>query len=363
MSERVKINWYRCKVDRATMAQLLRKSDARAFAQVIPHLILFAATGCLAYLAYAHVHRANWPSAIPLLLGALFVHGTIGRFFWGTACHELGHKTPFRTPFWNDLFLRLICFMSWWDHVGYRLSHTRHHQVTVHGDDDGEVVLPAGLNWHGIKFFLMELTVHPPRVYGVIAYTAAAAWGRFPAKDATIGAGWLRRILTESNAAVRREHRRWAQTVLFGHLALAALFVATGHWFLIVIFTFGCHYCNGFKLACAATQHLGLASNVSDFRLCTRTYTCSWFPAFLYWNMQYHLEHHMFPAVPFYNLGRLRRVIEHDLPPATHGIWATWKEIIPVLKRQRIDQSYVFVPRLPRHEGDLVSSDSIIPIA
>jgi fatty acid desaturase len=92
---------------------------------------------------------------------------------------------------------------------------------------------------------------------------------------------------------------------------------------------------------------LGLP-DVPDFRLCCRTYTCSPFIGFLYWNMQYHVEHHMFPAVQFYNLPALRKAIEHDLPPAQHGLWATWREIIPVLKKQRENPDYVFVPELPK---------------
>ena len=96
-----------------------------------------------------------------------------------------------------------------------------------------------------------------------------------------------------------------------------------------------------------------MASNTPDFRLCCRTYTCSWLPAFFYWNMQYHVEHHMFPAVPFYNLPRLRQAIAHDLPPATHGLWAMWRgDILPVLRRQRQDPGYVYVPPLPANEGE-----------
>jgi fatty acid desaturase len=49
---------------------------------------------------------------------------------------------------------------------------------------------------------------------------------------------------------------------------------------------------------------------------------------FYYRNMQYHLEHHMYPAVPFYNLPKLRAEIESQLPPAPHGLIATWREIL-----------------------------------
>ena len=30
---------------------------------------------------------------------------------------------------------------------------------------------------------------------------------------------------------------------------------------------------------------------------------------FFYWNMNYHVEHHMYAAVPYYNLPKLRKAI------------------------------------------------------
>jgi len=64
--------------------------------------------------------------------------------------------------------------------------------------------------------------------------------------------------------------------------------------------------------------------------------------------MQYHLEHHMYPAVPFYNLPRLRRAIEHDLPPAPHGLFATWKEMLEIRRNSLNDPSYRFIPEVPQ---------------
>jgi fatty acid desaturase len=69
----------------------------------------------------------------------------------------------------------------------------------------------------------------------------------------------------------------------------------------------------------------------------------------------------MFPAVPFYNLPRLRKAIEHDLPPAPHGLLATWRELIPILKRQRREPGYFFAPPLPGETsiGTFVGDDTL----
>ena len=81
------------------------------------------------------------------------------------------------------------------------------------------------------------------------------------------------------------------------------------------------------------------------------THTCSWLPAFLYWNMRCHIEHHIFPPVPFFDLPRLRKAIKHDLPPVPKGLRATWKEMLEIHRRQQADANSVFVPNLLRSTG------------
>ncbi len=348
-----KINWYRCKVDRDLMKELMRKSDAKAFAQVIPQLLLYAATATLAYLLFLNVNAHNWHWALPLLLVGVFIHGTFTSFFGGIAGHELCHKTPFATPSLNTFFLKIYSFLSWFDPTAYRASHIRHHQSTVYADYDGEVVLPQGLDWHGFLFIVRNLTTSPTGFLKNMRYWVGAAFGKV-GLDGFFNSKWLNEVLPASNVEQRREIIRWARIVVFGHLALAILFVVTGHWFLIVLVTFGAHYCSWFVSLVGAPQHIGLSPNVPDFRLNTRTFTCGFLPGFCYWNMQYHCDHHMFPAVPFYNLPRLHAAIKHDLPPAPHGLWETWKVILPIMKRQREEPGYVFVPKLPGNDGDRV---------
>jgi fatty acid desaturase len=360
MSDPIKINWYRCKVDKAVMSELMKRSDARAFAQVIPQLGLFAATATLSYLLYESLNARNWPWVLPLLVLAVVMHGTFTTFFGGIACHELCHKTPFKTQFWNGFFLRIYAFLGWFDPIGYRASHIRHHQATTYHDHDGEVVLPQGMDWHGFMFVWRTLTFSPTGMLKQLRFWACAAFGNL-SKDGFFRSKWLNEVVPESNPELRRELINWARVVLFGHIALAAAFILTGHWFLIVLITFGSHYCSWFVMLCGAPQHVGLSSNVPDFRMNTRTYTSGWLPGFCYWNMQYHMEHHMFPAVPFYNLPRLRKAIINDVPPAQHGLWNTWtKDLLPVLRRLREDPNYVFIPKIPGHGGERVGDDTLL---
>jgi fatty acid desaturase len=67
--------------------------------------------------------------------------------------------------------------------------------------------------------------------------------------------------------------------------------------------------------------------------------------------MNYHIEHHMYAGVPCYKLERLHHAIKHELPPTPNGLVATWTVIIRILKRQKVEPSYEYVPELPRPVG------------
>jgi fatty acid desaturase len=95
------------------------------------------------------------------------------------------------------------------------------------------------------------------------------------------------------------------------------------------------------------TQHACLPENVLDHRLNCRTVMMNRVFRFLYWNMNYHLEHHMFPMVPYHALPRMYEAIKDDCPPAYASTAAAYREIIPALLRQRGDPDYYLERALP----------------
>ena len=346
-----KITWYRCKVDPKVMSELMKCSDFQGLRQALTHLGLWIGTGILAYMAFRNIHKTNWYWSIPVLYVALFVQGTIGSFLGGVACHEMSHKTPFKTKAINEFFLKIFSFLSWWNQVWFRPSHIRHHQVTVYHDYDGEVVLPGKLSFKNWQFWIGILFWNPVGLWNVLKSYYLRATGKLDNE-------WFEFVMPEENQKIRREHRNWARITLIGHTAIAATFIATGHWFLVPLFNLQTQSFGWLVFLCGAPQHFGMSPDVPDHRLSCRTYSCSLIPAFLYWNMQYHVEHHMFPAIPFFNLPKLRKAIEHDLPPAHHGLRATWKELLEIHRKQQADPNYCFVPPLPQTGGS--TADDII---
>jgi len=95
------------------------------------------------------------------------------------------------------------------------------------------------------------------------------------------------------------------------------------------------------------TQHGGLAENVLDHRLNSRTVYMNPVLRFIYWNMNYHIEHHMFPMVPYHALPQLHKDLQPYLPRPSSGIIDAYREIIPALWRQRKEPDWHIEPKLP----------------
>ncbi|MFN3577603.1 MAG: fatty acid desaturase, partial [Tabrizicola sp.] len=68
---------------------------------------------------------------------------------------------------------------------------------------------------------------------------------------------------------------------------------------------------------------------------------------FIYWNMNYHVEHHMFPMVPYHALPRLHELIKDDLPPPNRSIAEAFREMWPAIRRQIRNEDYFLKRALP----------------
>ena len=321
------IRWYRVPVDQHTMKALNERSDWKGALQLSGHLALIGALGALAW-------RVRGDPLI--LVPVLFLYGTCYAFIMN-ATHELSHRSVFRTRFLNELFLRLLSFFGWRSYVMFWTSHAEHHKYTLHQPDDLEVVLPANLT---PTTFLKAAFVDVWGLFDTIRRTVALSFGKVEGQ-------WEDYLVDAMAVERRRGLIRWARLLLVGHASIVAVSLYFGLWMIPVLTTFAIFYGQWLRFLCNQTQHAGLTDEVSDFRLCTRTVILSPLVRFLYWHMNFHIEHHMYPAVPCYNLGKLHAAIKHELPEGPRGLIAAWRQIITTVNRQKVDPQYHFVPNLP----------------
>ena len=322
------IDWYRTSLDKAAFKSLHQKNDWKGAAQTLGHLGLRAVLGGAAW--YSSIHYP-WSATVMLL----FLFGTVTAFDNGV--HELGHGTVFKDNRLNRFFCRIFAFLCWFNHEMFHASHTRHHRYTLHPPDDLEVVLPIRLM---IRHFLMVGFIDPAKAWKTLKTHLRIARGNFQGD-------WELTLYPPGNAAGRAVPIRWARFLLAGHGLIAAAALVTGQWMILPLVTFAPFYSGWLFFLCNNTQHIGLQDFVPDFRLCCRTFTLNPVVRFLYWHMNYHTEHHMYAAVPCYNLGRLHAAIRHDLPPCPRGLLQVWRQIARIQARQEEDRAYKYHPQLP----------------
>jgi fatty acid desaturase len=328
-----RIDWYRTPIDKGLLKELTRRSDARGLLQCVSFAAIFAVT---TYLACLFFIRQMWGWMVVAAYVHCIFHSFVGM---EAAVHELSHGTPFRTRWINEVFYRLFCFLTWNNPHHFRISHMLHHQYTVHRGLDKEQVLdPIPFTvWEYASWFLFDYKKFKMIMFPNIAHFFGNADADFFFWDPLLPPGDPR----------RRKIVRWARIMVIGHLALLALFIYYQLWILIPVVTFGYFFATFLGRGTGIQQHSGLRSNVPDWRVSCHTVEFGPLTAYLYWNMNYHIEHHSYAAVPFFNLRRLHRAVRSDLPVSVKGYWRGIGRILAIQRMQNKDPSYRYMPEFP----------------
>ena len=315
-------NWFRPKVDPSAIRALSQKSDGPALRDTAIWL------GCM--VLFAGIGIALWPSwwSAPFWLayGVLYGSGSDSRW------HECGHKTAFKTPWMNDAVYHIASFMIMRAPTVWRASHVRHHTDTIVVGRDPEIqamrppdLLKIVLNFFGII-----------DVYTLIPRMFLHASGKIDPQEAD----YLR---DQDRPKVARVARIW--------LAIYGATIALAFWLdsILPLMVIGLPRLYGawHHVLTGLLQHLGLADNVTDHRLNTRTVLMNPISRFVYMNMNYHVEHHMFTMVPYHRLPELHELLKTDLPAPAPSMWAAYRKLIPVLLQQLRQQEAVIIPDLP----------------
>jgi fatty acid desaturase len=315
-------DWYAAPIPRKQLKELMKRRDAPAIRDTaiwIAALLLSGGAG-----AYFWGHWLAVPCFI--IYGVLYGSSSDSRW------HECGHGTAFKTRWMNDAVYNLACFMIMREPTVWRWSHTRHHTDTIIVGRDPEIsvkrppdIIALLLNLFAIKTSIIALRK-----------LALHAAGRLEAEEAT--------FIPEME---RHKVYRTARIYLAILAAVAILSVALHSWLPAMLIGLPTLYGGWLVIIFGVTQHAGLSEDVLDHRLNSRTVYMNPISRFLYWNMNYHVEHHMFPMVPYHALPALHAAIRSECPPACPSLFAAYREIIPAVLRQRRDPGYHLVRVLP----------------
>jgi fatty acid desaturase len=328
-----RIDWYRTPLDRDLLRGLTERSDAQGLLRAGSFLLIFAGTVSLSLFFFL---RGLWlPMAAACYLHCLF-YSFVGM---QSAVHELSHFTPFKTRWLNEIFYHLFCFLTWNNPVHFRASHMLHHQYTMHRGLDKEVI-PEKLafsNLEAASWLLFDYQWFKLIMFPTVAHFFGKADVDFFFWDPLFPVGDPR----------RGRMCTWARIIVLGHLALIALFIALKLWVLIGVVSFGYFFATVLGRVATLQQHSGLCPNIPDWRVICHTVRFGPLARFLYWNMNYHVDHHMYAAVPFHQLPRLHAALASDTPEPLRGFLKGWSRILEIRRRQRREPGWCFVPEFP----------------
>jgi fatty acid desaturase len=315
--------WYHTDIPRKAMKALMQRRDGPAIRDTLVWVALLAASAV----------GGIWFSGSWLAVPFFALYGV----FYGSASdsrwHECGHGTAFRTFWLNDIVYQVASFMIMREPEVTRWSHARHHTDTLIVGRDPEIAVkrPPNLPLILVSFFAVG------GVWNTTVSVIRHSFGRLTADE-------LEFIPETIRPNVFRTARIW----LAIHLGTVALSVVFGSWLPVLLVgvlptMYGAWLARLFDL----TQHAGLAEDVLDHRLNARTVMMNPLFRFVYWNMNYHVEHHMFPMVPYYALPQLHEMMKHDTPTPYRGLWEAYREIVPAVLRQVRDPSHHIRRELP----------------
>jgi fatty acid desaturase len=314
--------WYASEVPRQRMRELMQRRNGPAIFHTIIWFGLLIGSGVLGFLTWG-----TW-WALP----CFFVYGVIYASSSDSRWHECMHRTAFKTVWLNDVLYEIASFMVFRESVSWRWSHTRHHTDTIIVGRDPEIAVPRPADLWNVLMAFFVLKSAPKEFFRMLKH----CFGHMtPAERTYIPESEYPKVFRNARiyiliyasvigAAI------YTQSILpLMYIGLPSLY---GSWLMVV---FG------------LTQHAGLAEDVLDHRLNCRTVYMNPIFRFLYWEMNYHIEHHMFPMVPYHALGKLHQELKADMPKPYSGLWEAYREIVPALLRQAKDAAYFVRRELP----------------
>ncbi len=311
------IDWVRVDISKEDLLRFTERSYVKGLLHTLGFLAILAATGGLAWWGF---QSGRW---VVMVVG-LYFHGLVYGHF-GDAIHELDHGTVFPKKWLNTLFVTIYGLLYWpWNPHMYRLSHLNyHHRYTLHQGSDGEDTPNyVEFKWRNVYdlFFnvlhFRELFLNVARLL-TLKPTTKGWRGRGYALDS-----WEQFILGRASSKDRRAVERFAVYALVSQIlwvglcvVLSVTGIVPGMWFLLVLTTLAPFYGPYFHSAlCGTHQHAACEANHPDFRVSCGSARLDPLSSFLYWHMEYHIEHHMFAAIPCYNLKAFRAFVEDQMP-------------------------------------------------
>ncbi|MEO0712088.1 MAG: fatty acid desaturase, partial [Pseudomonadota bacterium] len=301
------------KINGRKVKELATKSDRPGLIYLAKLAALLLASGTLVLMTVGT--WMMWP--------AMFLHGIILCVPSYSASHETAHGTAFKTKWLNEAVLWVTSFVYIEEPLHRRYTHTNHHMFTWHVGKDSQMPFDTPM---GLAGWIQEITgLGLARFHTHVLFQLAL--GRY--SDTM-------RMACPQSAFPKMTRNARIMIALYALIALAPFFgVWSPIWLFVVPRILGAPVMLLFTLI----QHVELQENSPSILESTRSFATGPVAQFLYMNMNNHVEHHLYPQVPFYNLNALAEEVKDQVPEPDPGFFKTNIEVLRVVTRRSMGLS------------------------
>lgn len=275
-------------VDGLRLRALMARSDARGGARLAAHGALLLASGIV-----VSATLGSW-----WLLPAVILHGAVLVLLF-CGLHETIHRTAFRSRRINDAVAATLGFLVLVPANHFRAFHMDHHRFTQIPGKDPELAIAKPTTIGAYVLVLLGIPFLRDQVRGIAARAAGRVADPF--------------VAAHARPAIVREAR--IHVALYAAVAGA---IAAGWTAPLLYWVTPLLLGQPFLRLVLLAEHAGCPMR-ADMHVNTRTTLTNPFVRFVTWNMPCHIEHHLYPGVPFFALPRLRRTTSEALGTTARG--------------------------------------------
>lgn len=298
-----KIQWHKLDFDQNELKPFFVRTNYEGSINLALHFSLLIVTGLISFFLSENGFYL-------LSFIALLLHGFIYSFLgYAGLGHELFHNTVFKNKKINLFFFKLVSRLTWNNHIYFKESHKVHHSHTLHSNIDYEVTLPQESllkKWYSMIVFDYYLFIRSLKY--LLENSFDIVKGGFGEEHFQKGTNQRKDLVLE------------ARKVLLIHFLFIVIFMYFGLWQLIFLVSLAPFFFTIVNRLLSQAQHFGMNSNVNNHLENSRTVILNPFLSFIYWQMNYHAEHHMYPAIPFHKLKSFHNFAKKSMKAPTYGL-------------------------------------------
>ena len=239
----------------------------------------------------------------------LVIYGVQLRFLgWAGYGHELYHEKVFTSKRFNRVLFVLFSAINYKNFGFFDVFHPIHHVNTLQTGNDLEGYASKHPKPKSFIQRFAGCTFNLPRLLTDVKILILNACGSIHTEP-----GYLQTLSqTQINKIIFGARLTLILNVSLLITAIMTFGVALG---ICVVYS---HYIfTQLNDNLSAMQHSDGIWDANDFKLNTNTVRVSAISRFLYANMNYHREHHMYPSIPYYNLAKLHDELVSQHPELT----------------------------------------------